>query len=183
MTFVIDNSVVCGWLLAAQATPYSESIAKRLLQGERAIAPALLPLEYSNVLRSACRKGRLTAELAQQALADLAQLPIQIDTTPIKRLGKIAISLRPRPLDDPGSRRADHRKPIPRKSQPMGCLGVPRQFQQQLRIRSIHHVAPCSIRQTGFDAVQRLQTGANRDQRTGRFCVQKIGVLIKQGHG
>jgi predicted nucleic acid-binding protein len=94
MTFVIDNSVVCGWLLAAQATPYSESIAERLLQGERATAPALLPLEYSNVLRSACRKGRLTAELAQQALADLAQLPIQIDTTPVNPANLRALALR-----------------------------------------------------------------------------------------
>lgn len=94
MHFVIDNSVVSGWLLAAQATAYSESIAQRLLQSEHATAPALLPLEYSNVLRSACRKGRLTAQLAQEALADLRQLPIRIDTTPVNPTNLLALALR-----------------------------------------------------------------------------------------
>lgn len=93
MAFVIDNSVVCGWLLAAQATEYSQAIADRLL-GETAIAPALLPLEYSNVLRSACRKGKLTAAVAQQALADLAQLPIRIDSQPINPANLLALALR-----------------------------------------------------------------------------------------
>lgn len=93
MVFVIDNSVVCGWLLAAQATEYTQAIADRLLN-ETAIAPALLPLEYSNVLRSACRKGKLTAAVAQQALADLAQLPIRIDTQPVNAANLLALALR-----------------------------------------------------------------------------------------
>lgn len=93
MAFVIDNSVVCGWLLASQATPYSESIAQRLLV-ETAMAPALLPLEYSNVLRSACRKGKLSAALAQQALVDLAQLPIRIDPRPFHPVDLLELALR-----------------------------------------------------------------------------------------
>lgn len=93
MVFVIDNSVVCGWLLAAQATEYTQAIADRLLN-ETAIAPALLPLEYSNVLRSACRKGKLTAAVAQQALADLAQLPIRIDAQPVNAANLLALALR-----------------------------------------------------------------------------------------
>lgn len=79
MGFVLDNSVVCGWLLESQSTPYSEAIAQRL-QTSRAIAPALLPLEYTNVLRTACKRQTLIAAQAQHMLAMLAQLPIDIDT-------------------------------------------------------------------------------------------------------
>ena len=78
MRFVLDNSVVCGWLVAAQATDYTHAIAHRL-QHARAIAPALLRLEYTNVLRSACLRGKLIASQAQESLAKLEQLPIDID--------------------------------------------------------------------------------------------------------
>jgi len=37
---------VSGWLIAEQATRYSEAI-KALPQHQRAIAPALLPMEYT----------------------------------------------------------------------------------------------------------------------------------------
>jgi predicted nucleic acid-binding protein len=80
MTFVIDNSVVSGWLLESQASAYSEAIAQRL-RTEAAIAPPLLPLEYTNVLRTACKRQKLIAAQAQEMLAMLAELPISIDTT------------------------------------------------------------------------------------------------------
>lgn len=79
MALVLDNSVVCGWLLANQATPYSDAIAARLLE-DRAVAPALLRLEYTNVLRTACKRGRMNAQQAQDAITQLAALPIDIDT-------------------------------------------------------------------------------------------------------
>lgn len=79
MTFVLDNSVVAGWLLDSQASTYSDAIAQRL-QTTRAIAPTLLPLEYTNVLRTACKRQKLIAAQAQEMLATLAKLPIDIDT-------------------------------------------------------------------------------------------------------
>ncbi len=79
MPFVLDNSVVCGWLLGSQATPYTDAIAQRL-QTDRAIAPPLLTLEYTNVLRTACKKQRIIAAQAHHMLAELAELPIDIDT-------------------------------------------------------------------------------------------------------
>ena len=36
-------------------------------------------LEGVNVLRTACARGRMTAQHAQQVLARIAQLPIEID--------------------------------------------------------------------------------------------------------
>jgi predicted nucleic acid-binding protein len=79
MRFVLDNSVVCGWLLQSQATPYCDFIAQRL-QTSRAIAPPLLSLEYTNVLRTACKRQAIVASQAQQMLHMLAQLPIDTDT-------------------------------------------------------------------------------------------------------
>ena len=78
MAFVLDNSVVSGWLLPSQASAYSEAIAHRL-QTETAIAPALLPLEYTNVLRTACKRQKLIAAQALEMIAALAELPIAID--------------------------------------------------------------------------------------------------------
>ena len=63
MSFVIDNSVVSGWLLESQASAYSEAIAQRLHTGG-AIAPPLLALEYTNVLRTACKRQKLIAAQA-----------------------------------------------------------------------------------------------------------------------
>jgi predicted nucleic acid-binding protein len=78
MPFVLDNSVVSGWLLENHATDYSEAIARRLGK-ERAVAPPLLRLEYINVLRTACRRQRMIAQQAQQAIDQIASLPIDLD--------------------------------------------------------------------------------------------------------
>ena len=40
MPFVLDNSVVTGWFLSDQATPYTQAMATRL-ETDRAIVPAL----------------------------------------------------------------------------------------------------------------------------------------------
>ena len=93
MAMVLDNSVVCGWLLANQATPYSDSIAQRL-QEERAVAPALLRLEYANVLRTACKRGRMDVKQAQEAITQLVALPIDIDPEPPNPAHVLALALR-----------------------------------------------------------------------------------------
>lgn len=78
--FVIDNSVVSGSLLQNQATAYSDGVAT-LLQTRRAVAPPLLRLEYTNVLRTACKRQRLSAEQAYEMLATLGELPIDLDSS------------------------------------------------------------------------------------------------------
>jgi predicted nucleic acid-binding protein len=93
MPLILDNSVVCGWLLANQATPYSDAIATRLLD-DRAAAPALLRLEYTNVLRTACKRGRINVQQAQDALAELAAIPIDIDVDPPDAGQVLALALR-----------------------------------------------------------------------------------------
>jgi predicted nucleic acid-binding protein len=93
MLFVLDNSVVCGWLLENQANAYSDAVAVQLQAG-RAVAPALLHLEYANVLRTACKRGTLFAQQAQEAITQLALLPIDTDREPPAPAQLLALALR-----------------------------------------------------------------------------------------
>ena len=93
MPFVIDNSVVAGWFLESQATPYTEAIADRLRE-DRAVVPALWELELTNVLRTACLRQRMTAEKAQQVLARMARLPIAVDRAGVPPRELLALALR-----------------------------------------------------------------------------------------
>ena len=78
MRFVLDNSVVVGWFLEDQATPYTDAVGVQLEQ-DQAVVPALWELEFANVLRTACRKQRLTADEAHQVIEQICALPIVID--------------------------------------------------------------------------------------------------------
>jgi predicted nucleic acid-binding protein len=93
MPFVLDNSVVCGWLFENQADDYTEAVARRL-SSDRAAAPVLWPMELANVLRTACRRGSLTAQHAQGMLEQLALLPIGIDPHPARPGLLLALALR-----------------------------------------------------------------------------------------
>ena len=93
MPFVVDNSVVSGWYLENQATPYTEAIAERLRE-DRAMVPALWELELANVLRTACLRQRMTAEKAQQVLARIAKLPIAVDRVGAPPHELLALTLR-----------------------------------------------------------------------------------------
>lgn len=93
MPFVLDNSVVSGWYLQDQATPYTEALAG-LLMDDQAWVPAVWELELANVLRTACIRQRLDAQRAQQVLARIATLPIEVDRHPVPRSELLALSLR-----------------------------------------------------------------------------------------
>ena len=91
--FVLDNSVLCSWFLANQSTPYSESVARQLSERD-AHAPWLLPLEFTNVLRTACRRGSLTVVAAREIVDQMALLPIRIDPTPPPPATLLSLALR-----------------------------------------------------------------------------------------
>jgi predicted nucleic acid-binding protein len=93
MPFVLDNSVVSGWYLANQASPYAESIALRL-QDDRAVVPAVWELEFANVLRTACIRQRLNAEAAQAVIEQVSSLPIEVDRLGAPPAEILALSLR-----------------------------------------------------------------------------------------
>lgn len=93
MPFVLDNSVVCGWLLESQASAYTEAVATLLLE-EQAHAPQLLHLEYTNVLRTACNRGLMIARQAQEAIQQLSLLPILTDRAMPEPAQLLALALR-----------------------------------------------------------------------------------------
>lgn len=93
MPFVIDNSVVCGWLLDNQADDYTDAIAVRLRK-DQAVAPALLPLEYANVLRTACKRGVMDAHEAQEMLLALKGVPIEVASAWQEPTQILALALR-----------------------------------------------------------------------------------------
>lgn len=93
MPFVLDNSIVTGWYIENQSTPYSEQIALRL-QDDRAITPALWELEFANVLRTACLRQRMTAEAAQAVIAEITSLPIDVDRQPVAPSELLGLALR-----------------------------------------------------------------------------------------
>jgi len=94
--FVIDSSVVCGWLITSQSTAYTQAIRAQLLSGQagHAVAPPLLPLEYSNVLRTACKRGSLNSQQALALIGALANLPIEIDAAPMAPAEVFTLSIR-----------------------------------------------------------------------------------------
>lgn len=93
MRFVLDNSVVIGWFLEDQATPYSDAIGV-LLEQAQAVVPALWELEFANVLRTACRKQRLTVDEAQQIIEQICALPIVIERDTPGPAELLALALR-----------------------------------------------------------------------------------------
>jgi len=93
MPFVLDNSMVSGWFLENQATPYADAIAQRL-RGDRAHVPAIWELEFTNVLRTACVRQRMDAQHAQAVVAQIGALPIEVDRHTVARSELLALALR-----------------------------------------------------------------------------------------
>ncbi len=93
MPFVLDNSVVSGWFLESQATPYGDAIAQRL-ESDQALVPPLWELELTNVLRAACVRQRMTAQAAQAVISHIGMLPISVDREPVLPSQLLALALR-----------------------------------------------------------------------------------------
>ncbi|MEB3332616.1 MAG: type II toxin-antitoxin system VapC family toxin [Synechococcaceae cyanobacterium] len=89
---MLDNSVLCGWFLAHQASDYGDAIARRLSRVD-AHAPWLMHLEFSNVLRTACRRGTLPIVLARESVDRVTQLPIRIDGSPPMPAALLSLAL------------------------------------------------------------------------------------------
>ncbi|MBW2030661.1 MAG: type II toxin-antitoxin system VapC family toxin [Deltaproteobacteria bacterium] len=76
--FVVDASVTLGWAFEDETSPYTEAVLEALTEGS-AFAPAIWPLEVSNALVVAERRGRLTKADTIRFLALLRQLPIEVE--------------------------------------------------------------------------------------------------------
>ena len=93
MPFVLDNSVSAAWVIENQATAYADAVATSL-QRDSAFVPALWQLEFTNVLRTACIRGRLDAQRAQAMMVQVLSLPITVDRDPVRPAEILALALR-----------------------------------------------------------------------------------------
>jgi predicted nucleic acid-binding protein len=78
MSVVLDSSVTLARIWSQETTPAVEHVFG-LLRDEGAWAPSLWRLEVANALQMDVRRGRHTVQFRDEALADLALLPIAID--------------------------------------------------------------------------------------------------------
>ena len=75
--FVVDNSVVMAWCFKDELSPYSDTVLGSL-EFSTAYAPAIWPLEVSNVLLVAERRGRISEAGITRFITLLDELPINV---------------------------------------------------------------------------------------------------------
>ncbi|WP_349367566.1 type II toxin-antitoxin system VapC family toxin [Salinarimonas sp.] len=76
---VLDASMALSWFFEDEQTPAGRTVLDHAIE-RGAIAPSLWKLEVANVLRISVRRGRCTMAFADQTIADLSDLEIEIDT-------------------------------------------------------------------------------------------------------
>jgi predicted nucleic acid-binding protein len=78
VAFVVDNSVVIGWLVPAQATAYTRRILERVRR-EQVVVPSLWPVELANVMIVRRRRAAMTPAQIHSALQRIQRLRIAVD--------------------------------------------------------------------------------------------------------
>lgn len=80
--FVVDASVSAAWFLPDEATPETEA-ALHATATHEVWVPALWLLEVGNLLLSAHRRKRITADKRRELAAIAARLRIKVDREPV----------------------------------------------------------------------------------------------------
>jgi len=80
--FVVDASVSAAWFLPDEATPATEA-ALQATATHDVWVPALWLLEVGNLLLSAQRRKRITADKRRELAAAAAALRIKVDREPV----------------------------------------------------------------------------------------------------
>lgn len=78
--FVLDCSVAISWCMPDENNDEAEVILELLAEASEAVVPSIWWLEIVNVLLVAQRRGRMTQDNADEALARLRALRIIVDT-------------------------------------------------------------------------------------------------------
>lgn len=92
MTFVLDNSVALAWCFESEQTKPVMALLARVTEAG-AMAPQLWPIEATNGLPMAERRGRISAEVRQRLAGFLQALPIRIDDETAVRVRTTTIQL------------------------------------------------------------------------------------------
>lgn len=81
-TFVLDASVVIGWLLGeSEVAKEALAVRSRFESGEVALVPSLWALEVTNSLVVNERRGRIDAETVESSFRILRALPVRVAST------------------------------------------------------------------------------------------------------
>jgi predicted nucleic acid-binding protein len=79
--FVLDASVTLGWIADDPRSSPATHVMERLLEGDRAVVPALWHLELANWFVLAQRRNVLTAEAADRGIAAIEEIIVRaVDT-------------------------------------------------------------------------------------------------------
>ena len=76
--FVLDASVTLAWFFPDERSPHAERVLEHLLGGA-ALVPAIWPLEITNILALAQRRGRAARGDVERFIGLVAGLVIQVD--------------------------------------------------------------------------------------------------------
>jgi predicted nucleic acid-binding protein len=79
---VLDASIVLSWCFPDENTILAQHIARRFTQGDTGVAPSFWPHEVLNALLAGEKRKRISKELTQLFLDDLAKLPITLEAAP-----------------------------------------------------------------------------------------------------
>jgi predicted nucleic acid-binding protein len=74
--FVLDASIVLTWCFPDENSALAQHIASLLKRGDTGITPSFWPHEVVNALLVGEKRKRISKEMTQSFLADLASLPI-----------------------------------------------------------------------------------------------------------
>lgn len=76
---VLDTSVTMAWCFSDEATPFTEELLNWCSAGSPIHVASIWPLEVTNVLLNAQRKGRVTQQEVEEFVRLLLMLPIQVE--------------------------------------------------------------------------------------------------------
>jgi len=77
VSLVLDPSVVAGWYIGDESSPYTQS-ARAVVAANGAAVPCLWPYEITNLFLMAERRGRISADDVSLALESLGAMPIDV---------------------------------------------------------------------------------------------------------
>jgi len=92
MSIVLDSSITLAWIYSDETTVPVRQVFD-VLSEAGAWVPGLWRLEVANVLEMGVRRKRHDAGFRDGTLADLAQLPIQVDTETDRQAGSATLRL------------------------------------------------------------------------------------------
>lgn len=95
MNRVVADASFCGaWILPDEATEAAVTLLEEIQNGQvELVVPSLWVYEMSNLLKSACRRGRLTKAAALSAQQLLSQIPLGLCDVPSAETRKAILAL------------------------------------------------------------------------------------------